>query len=79
MLDFLTFTHKVGVPSIVLTVDENPDVKRVADHILHLEGELERAGHTARLYHSLLFIQLSNGGQARVSIQVNGVSPGFFR
>ena len=40
MLDFLTFTHKVGVPSIVVTNDENPDVKRLADHILLLEGQL---------------------------------------
>ena len=40
MLDFLTFTRKVGVPSIVFTSDENPDVKRVADHMILLEGQL---------------------------------------
>jgi len=41
MLDLLTFTHKAGVPSIVFTTGENPDVKRVANHILQLGGELD--------------------------------------
>ncbi len=41
MLDFLTFTRKVEVPSIVVTNDDNPDVKKVADHILLLEGPLD--------------------------------------
>jgi glucosamine--fructose-6-phosphate aminotransferase (isomerizing) len=40
MLDLLTFTHKAGVPSIVFTTEENPDVKRVADHILRLGNDL---------------------------------------
>lgn len=40
MLDFLTFNRKVGVPSIVLTNEDNPDVKRIADHVLLLEGQL---------------------------------------
>ncbi len=40
MLDFLAFTHKVGVPSIVLTNQDNADVKRVADHVILLEGQL---------------------------------------
>jgi glutamine---fructose-6-phosphate transaminase (isomerizing) len=40
MLDFLTFTHKVRVPSIVLTNEDNADVKRVADHVILLEGQL---------------------------------------
>lgn len=40
MLDFLTFNRKVGVPSIVLTTEDNSDVKRVADHVLLLEGQL---------------------------------------
>lgn len=40
MLDFLTFNRKVGVPSIVLTNEDNPDVKRMADHVIHLEGQL---------------------------------------
>lgn len=40
MLDFLTFTRKVGVPSIVLTSEDNPNVKHVADHVILLEGQL---------------------------------------
>jgi glutamine---fructose-6-phosphate transaminase (isomerizing) len=40
MLDFLTYNRKVGVPSIVLTNEDNPDVKQVADHVILLEGQL---------------------------------------
>jgi len=40
MLDFLTYNRKVGVPSIVLTNEDTPDVKRMADHYIHLEGRL---------------------------------------
>jgi glucosamine--fructose-6-phosphate aminotransferase (isomerizing) len=41
MLDFLTFNHKVGVPTIVLTNEDNPHVRRLADHIILLPGELD--------------------------------------
>ena len=40
MLDFLTFNRKVGVPSIVLTNEDNPDINLVADHVILLEGQL---------------------------------------
>jgi glucosamine--fructose-6-phosphate aminotransferase (isomerizing) len=40
MLDFLTFNRKIGVPSIVLTNEQNLDVKRVADHVILLEDQL---------------------------------------
>lgn len=40
MLDFLTFNRKVGVPSIVLSNEDNPDVRRMADHFVLLEGQL---------------------------------------
>ena len=40
MLDFLTFNRKVGVPSIVLTNEYNPDIKLVADHVILLKGQL---------------------------------------
>jgi glucosamine--fructose-6-phosphate aminotransferase (isomerizing) len=40
MLDFLTYNRKVGVPSIVITNEENPDVKRMADHYILLEGQV---------------------------------------
>ncbi len=41
MFDFLTFNHKVGVPSIVISTQDNPDVNRLADHVIHLQGELD--------------------------------------
>ena len=40
MLDFLTFNRKVGVPSIVLANEDNPEVKRMADHYILLEGQV---------------------------------------
>jgi glucosamine 6-phosphate synthetase-like amidotransferase/phosphosugar isomerase protein len=41
MLDFLSFTHKVRVPSIVLTTEDNPDLRVLADHLVILPGDLE--------------------------------------
>jgi glutamine---fructose-6-phosphate transaminase (isomerizing) len=40
MLDFLTYNRKVGTPSIVLMNEDNSDVRRVADHVILLEGQL---------------------------------------
>ena len=40
MLDFLTFNRKVSVPSIVLTTEDNLDVKRMADHVILLDDQL---------------------------------------
>jgi glucosamine--fructose-6-phosphate aminotransferase (isomerizing) len=41
MFDFLTFTRKVGIPSIVLTGQERPELKRLTDHQILLKGTLD--------------------------------------
>lgn len=41
MLDLLTFTKTVGVPSIVLACEENPDIQRAADRTIFLQGGLD--------------------------------------
>jgi glucosamine--fructose-6-phosphate aminotransferase (isomerizing) len=41
LLDFLTVTHQVGVPSIVLTDQANPAIQALASHVIQLPVVLE--------------------------------------
>ena len=41
MLDFLTFNRQVGAPSVVLTCDADADLRKAAERILLLEGDLD--------------------------------------
>jgi glucosamine--fructose-6-phosphate aminotransferase (isomerizing) len=41
MLDFLTFNRLVGAPSIVLTCEDNSDIREAADQMILLQGDLD--------------------------------------
>lgn len=41
MLDLLTFTKTVRVPSIVLACEENPDIQKAADRTIFLQGGVD--------------------------------------
>jgi glutamine---fructose-6-phosphate transaminase (isomerizing) len=41
VLDFLTVTHRIGVPSAVLTNEVTPGIQRLARHLIHLPSDLD--------------------------------------
>jgi glutamine---fructose-6-phosphate transaminase (isomerizing) len=41
LLDFLTVTHHIGVPSIVLTDQDNPAIQELATHVIQLPAHLD--------------------------------------
>jgi glutamine---fructose-6-phosphate transaminase (isomerizing) len=49
LLDFLTVTHHIGAPSIVLTDQYNPAIHALATHVVHLPSRLDELA-TPMLY-----------------------------
>jgi glucosamine 6-phosphate synthetase-like amidotransferase/phosphosugar isomerase protein len=41
MFDFLTFNRKVGIPSIVISCQDLPELKILADHAIQLKGAID--------------------------------------